>query len=258
MPVADVEARHIVQCLRSIWLTKKETAKRVRQRIDAVMRWAKAMGYRADDNPASLDGNLEYLLPAQKQTVVHHRAMPFEQLPTFWGKLSSVQTISADSLRFLILTAARSGEVREATWDEIDFENALWSLPAARMKASRPHRVPLCNEAVRVLERRRQLSSSQYVFEGQRAGHPMSNMAMLSLMKKHFSHIDAVPHGFRSTFRDWAENHSYPYRAVEYCLAHTVRNKTEAAYQRDDLIVIRRSIMADWESHTIFTKRAEI
>ena len=258
MPVADLEARHVVQCLEPIWLIKKETAKRVRQRIDTVMRWAKAMGYRTGDNPAALEGNLEYLLPAQRQKVVHHPAMPFEQLPAFWKELSSVQAVSADALRFLILTAARSGEVREATWTEIDFENALWSLPAARMKASKPHRVPLCDEALRVLEKRRQLSSGHFVFEGQRAGQPISDMAMLSLMRKRFPHKNAVPHGFRSTFRDWAENQSYPHRAVEYCLAHTVRNKTEAAYQRDDLLAIRRSIMADWESHTIISKGAEI
>ncbi|MDC3177596.1 integrase arm-type DNA-binding domain-containing protein [bacterium] len=125
MPVADVEARHVVECLKPISLTKKETAKRVRQRIDAVMRWAKAMGYGNGDNPAALEGNLEYLLPAQKQTVVHYPAMPFEQLPVFWDELKSVQTVSADALRFLILTAARSGEVREATWCEINFERAL-------------------------------------------------------------------------------------------------------------------------------------
>ena len=251
MPVADLEARHVVQCLKPIWLTKKETAKRVRQRIDAVMRWAKAMGYRTGDNPAALEGNLEYLLPAQRQTVVHHPAMPFEQLPAFWDELSSVQTVSADALRFLILTAARSGEVREATWTEVDFGRALWSLPAARMKASKPHRVPLCDEAVRLLEKRRQLCSGQYVFEGQGAGNPISDMAMLSLMRKRFPQINAVPHGFRSTFRDWAENQSYPHRAVEYCLAHTVRNKTEAAYQRDDLLSIRRKTMTDYGSMTI-------
>ena len=258
MPVADVEARHVVQCLKPIWLTKKETAKRVRQRIDAVMRWAKAMGYRTGDNPASLEGNLEYLLPAQKQTVVHHSAMHFEQLPTFWINLRSVQTVSADALRFLILTAARSGEVRKPTWDEIDFEKALWSLSAARMKGSKPHRVPLCNEAVRVLEKRSQVSSSQYVFEGQQCGRPISDMAMVSLIRNRFPELEAVPHGFRSTFRDWAENQSYPHRAVEYCLAHSVKNKTEAAYQRDDLLAIRRNIMAEWESHTIFSKGAEI
>jgi integrase len=251
MTVADIEARHVVRCLKPIWLTKKETAKRVRQRIDTVMRWAKAMGYRTGDNPAALEGNLEYLLPAQRQTVVHHPAMPFEQLPAFWEELSSVQTVSADALRFLILTAARSGEVREATWDEVDFGNALWSLPEARMKASKPHQVPLCDEAVRILQKRRQLSLSQYIFESQRAGHPMSDMAMLSLMRKRLPQINAVPHGFRSTFRDWAENQSYPHRAVEYCLAHTVRNKTEAAYQRDDLLSIRRKIMTDYGSMTI-------
>ncbi len=251
IPVADLEARHVVQCLKPIWLSKKETAKRVRQRIDAVMRWAKAMGYRTGDNPAALEGNLEYLLPAQKQQVTHHPALQYEALPSFWKQLEEVQTVSADALRFLILTAARSGEVRETTWDEVDFENALWSLPAARMKASKPHRVPLCDEAVRLLEKRRQLCSGQYVFEGQKPNRPISDMAMLSLMRKRFPQINAVPHGFRSTFRDWAENQSYPHRAVEYCLAHTVRNKTEAAYQRDDLLSIRRKIMTDYGSMTI-------
>ncbi|MDC3177597.1 hypothetical protein OBA45_00930 [bacterium] len=116
----------------------------------------------------------------------------------------------------------------------------------------------MCDGAIRVLKKRRQLSSSQYVFEGQRVGHPISNMAILSLMRKRFPDIEAVPHGFRSTFRDWAENQSYSHRAVEYCQAHTVRNKTEAADQRDDLLAIRRNIMVDWESHTIFSKGAEI
>ena len=126
------------------------------------------------------------------------------------------------------------------------------------MKASKPHRVRLCDKAVSLVAKRRQLSSSQYIFEGQRAGHPISDMAMLSLMRKRFPELNAVPHGFRSTFRDFAENQSYPHRAVEYFLTHTVKNKTEAAYQRDDLLPIRRSIMTDWESHTIFSKGSEI
>ena len=119
------------------------------------------------------------------------------------------------------------------------------------MKASKPHRVPLCDEAVRVLEKRSQLSSSQYVFEGQKPNRPISDMAMLSLMRKRFPELDAVPHGFRSTFWDWAENQSYPHRAVEYCLAHSVKNKTEAAYQRDDLLSIRRNIMTNYGSMLI-------
>ena len=119
------------------------------------------------------------------------------------------------------------------------------------MKNAKPHRVPLCDEAVRVLEKRKQLSSSQYVFEGQKPNQPISDMAMLSLMRKRFPELDAVPHGFRSTFRDWAENQSYPHRAVEYCLAHSVKNKTEAAYQRDDLLSIRRNIMTNYGSMLI-------
>ncbi len=122
------------------------------------------------------------------------------------------------------------------------------------MKASKPLRVPLCDEAVSLLAKRRQLSSNQYIFGGQRDGHPISDVAMLSLMRKRFPHINAVPHGFRSTFRDWAENQSHPHRAVEYCLAHTVKNKTEAAYQRDDLLSIRRNIMTNYGSMLIQSK----
>jgi integrase len=251
MPVGDIEPQHVTACLSPIWMTKKETAKRVRQRIDAVMRWAKAMGYRTGDNPATLEGNLEYLLPAQKQEVSHHPALAFEELPSFWTALSAIQTVSADALRFLILTAARSGEVRGATWDEIDFEEALWSLPAARMKNAKPHRVPLGKEAITILEKRRGLSTCNYIFEGQKPNRPIRDMAMLSLMRKRFPELDAVPHGFRSTFRDWAENQSYPHRAVEYCLAHSVKNKTEAAYQRDDLLSIRRNIMTNYGSMLI-------
>ena len=256
MPVGNIEARHIVECLQPIWLTKMETAKRTRQRISTVMRWAKAMGYFNGENPAALEGNLEYLLPVQKRKVVHHPAMPFEQLPEFWNELSSVQTVSADALRFLILTAGRTGEVRKATWDEIDFHSALWSLSEARMKASRPHRVPLGPEALNILLRRQKLSSGRYIFEGQRLGKPISNMAMLSLLRKRFPHINAVPHGFRSTFRDWAENRGHAQRAVEYCLAHTVKNRVEAAYQRDDLLKIRANIMSLYELEVITRKRS--
>ena len=224
------------------------------QRINFIMRWAKAMKYRAGDNPAAWEGNLEFILPKQGQEVSHHPALAFEDLPSFWTELSAIQTVSADALRFLILTAARSGEVRGATWDEIDFEKALWSLPAARMKNAKPHRVPLCEEAMVILEKRRCLSTCKYIFEGQKPNRPISDMAMLSLMRKRFPELDAVPHGFRSTFRDSAENQSYPHRAVEYCLAHSVKNKTEAAYQRDDLLTIRRDIMTNYGSMAVNQK----
>ena len=251
MPVGAIEPQHVTACLNPIWMTKKETARRVMQRINVIMRWAKAMKYRAGDNPAAWEGNLEFILPKQGQEVSHHPALAFEDLPSFWTELSAIQTVSADALRFLILTAARSGEVRGATWDEINLEKALWSLPAARMKNAKPHRVPLCEEAMVILERRRGLSTCKYIFEGQKPNRPISDMAMLSLMRKRFPELDAVPHGFRSTFRDWAENQSYPHRAVEYCLAHSVKNETEAGYQRDDLLTIRRNIMTNYGSMLI-------
>ena len=254
MPVGAIEPQHVTACLNPIWMTKKETARRVMQRINVIMRWAKAMKYRAGDNPAAWEGNLEFILPNQRHEVSHYPALAFEDLPSFWTALSSMQPVSADALRFLILTAARSGEVRGATWDEIDFEKALWSLPAARMKNAKPHRVPLCEEAMVILEKRRRLSTCKYIFEGQKPNRPISDMAMLSLMRKRFPELDAVPHGFRSTFRDWAENQSYPHRAVEYCLAHSVKNKTEAAYQRDDLLTIRRDIMTNYGSMAVNQK----
>ena len=254
MPVGDIEPQHVTACLNPIWMTKKETARRVMQRINFIMRWAKAMKYRAGDNPAAWEGNLEFILPKQGQEVSHHPALAFEDLPSFWTELSAIQTVSADALRFLILTAARSGEVRGATWDEINLEKALWSLPAARMKNSKPHRVPLCEEAMVVLEKRCGLSTCKYIFEGQKPNRPISDMEMLSLMRKRFPELEAVPHGFRSTFRDWAENQSYPHRAVEYCLAHSVKNKTEAAYQRDDLLSIRRNIMTNYGSMAVNQK----
>ena len=252
--VGAIEPQHVTACLNPIWMTKKETARRVMQRINVIMRWAKAMKYRAGDNPAAWEGNLEFILPNQRHEVSHYPALAFEDLPSFWTALSSMQPVSADALRFLILTAARSGEVRGATWDEIDFEKALWSLPAARMKNAKPHRVPLCEEAMVILEKRRRLSTCKYIFEGQKPNWPISDMAMLSLMRKRFPELDAVPHGFRSTFRDWAENQSYPHRAVEYCLAHSVKNKTEAAYQRDDLLSIRRDIMTNYGNMAVNQK----
>ena len=247
-PVQDIDARDVVACLKPIWLTKIETAQRVRQRIEQVFYWAKAMGYYEGENPTTLRGNLEYLLPKQKKVVTHHRALSYEEVPDFWNSLKACSGVAVDALRFLILTAARSGEVRGAKWDEIDWDNAVWTIPADRMKAGKMHQVPLSQTALSILRKRRGETNSPLVFEGLKQGRPISNMAMLSLMRKRFPDVDAVPHGFRSTFRDWAENQNFSQRAVEYCLAHTLQNKVEAAYQRDDLLEQRRHIMDAWEN----------
>lgn len=246
-PVKDVDPRDVVACLKPIWLTKIETAQRVRQRIEQVFYWAKAMGYCEGENPATLKGNLEYLLPKQKKVVTHHRALSYEEVPDFWNSLEACSGVAVDALRLLILTAARSGEVIGAKWDEIDWENAVWTIPAERMKAGKVHQVPLSQTALSILRKRRGETNSHLVFEGLKQGRPISDMAMLSLMRKRFPDVDAVPHGFRSTFRDWAENQNFSQRAVEYCLAHTLQNKVEAAYQRDDLLEQRRHIMDAWE-----------
>ena len=183
--------------------------------------------------------------------------MDFRALPEFYSRLTQQKATSAMALRLLILTALRTTEVRAARWDEFDLDEGLWSLPASRMKANERHVVALSDAARDLL---RQIPrQSDYLFPSNSgSGQPnMSESAMLLLLRR-MGMSNLTVHGFRSTFRDWAENQSYPHRAVEYCLAHTVRNKTEAAYQRDDLLAIRRSIMADWESHTIFSKGAEI
>ena len=247
LPVADVTAEHIVEILKPIWSKKSETASRVRMRIENVLNAAKLMGWRSGDNPAVYKGGLEAVLPpiSKVKKVRHHPAMPFEDARAFMAMLSKRKGISARALEFCILTAARSGEVRHATWDEIDLETDLWIVPAERMKARREHRVPLSKEARAILETLPRLAHSQLVFPGQK-GRPLSDMTLSAVLKrmdlKHYT-----VHGFRSTFRDWAaETTNHSSETVEMALAHTISNKVEAAYRRGDLLEKRRDLMKDW------------
>lgn len=247
LPVADVTAEHIVEILKPIWSKKSETASRVRMRIENVLNAAKLMGWRSGDNPAVYKGGLEAVLPpiSKVKKVRHHPAMPFEDARAFMAMLSKRKGISARALEFCILTAARSGEVRHATWDEIDLETDLWIVPAERMKARREHRVPLSKEARAILETLPRLANSQLVFPGQK-GRPLSDMTLSAVLKrmdlKHYT-----VHGFRSTFRDWAaETTNHSSETVEMALAHTISNKVEAAYRRGDLLEKRRDLMKDW------------
>jgi integrase len=250
--VTDVTKADVLKILKPIWLTKTETAKRVQGRIENILDWCYAMDYIDGVNPSRWHGNLDKLLqsPAKIKRMNnnglerHHPAMPYDELPDFYAELSSKDGISIKALRFLILTACRSGEVLNATWDEIDIQNKTWTISAARMKAYKEHRVPLTNEMIAILESLHVLN--EYVFPGQRVGRPLSGVSMNSVMKKmDVGHY--VPHGFRSSFRDWCEEQSSSsYGVIERALAHTIPNKTERAYNRGDLFDKRRELMTDW------------
>jgi integrase len=245
VPVGDVDTGLVLRVLEPIWATKPETAGRIRGRIEAILDWAKARGYRTDENPARWRGHLDKLLPNHRkvQKIIHHPAMPYDQLGAFMVDLRSRTSTSAKALEFVILTAARTGEVIGAKWAELDLENGVWTVPAERMKAGREHRVPLSHRVRDILTNLPR--EGEFVFPGGRANKPLSNMALLQLMRG--MRVGYVPHGFRSTFRDWAaDKTSHPSEVVEMALAHAIESKTEAAYRRSDLFEKRKLLMQDW------------
>ena len=248
-PVSDITAQDVMAVLLPVWHSKYETARRVRQRISTVMKWAIAEGHRAD-NPAG--EVLTAVLPRKGTGVRHHRALPHKEVA---GAIAAVRGSGAGmstrlAFEFLVLTAARSGEVRLATWAEIDLDAYEWCIPGERMKTEREHRVPLCDHAVEVLEEARALQDrTDLVFPGARRG-PLSDKALSSLM--HQLGIDAVPHGFRSSFREWAaECTNIPREVCEEALAHVNPNRVEAAYQRSDLFDKRRKLMDAWATYLV-------
>jgi len=248
MIVADIELSHILKVLEPEWTTKTETMSRLRGRIENVLSWATVHKYRKGDNPARWIGNLAAVLPkpTKVSTVNHHAALPWKDLPAFMPLLRERQGIAARALEFLILTAARSGEVRGATWQEIDFQEKLWIIPAERMKAKAEHRVPLSTDVVALLRSLPRFENCEYVFAAPRGGS-LSDMSISAVLKR--MKVDAVPHGFRSTFRDWAsESTSYPHDVCEMALAHTIVSSVEAAYRRGDLLEKRRRMMNDWSN----------
>jgi integrase len=253
MPVADVDTDRVLSVLNPIWTKKPETASRVRARIEQVLDWAAARKMRSGENPARWRGHLSALLPERRKLrrVENHPALPFSRMFDFWQALAARESVSAEALRFTILTAARTGEVIGARWGEIDLEARMWVVPAHRMKAHREHRVALSDEALAVLERLRLLKAGDdsFVFPGTGVGKPLSNMAMTMLLRK-LGRQDITVHGFRSSFSDWAaESTNYPRDMVEMALAHTVSNKVEAAYRRGDMVERRRLLMRDWAMH---------
>ena len=244
--VKDIELAHIISILEPIWTTKTETASRVRGRIEMVLDWAIVREYRNKDNPARWKGYLDKVLPRPKTIAkpVHHKAIPVDAIAEFFEKLKSNTSISSKALQFLILTATRSNEIRGATWDEIDFEKQIWTIPAERMKAAKEHRIPLSPLAIDLLKSVPRHVGENYIFVAPRGGQ-LSDMALTVFMRR--LNVDAVPHGFRSTFRDWvAEHTNYPNHVAEMALAHTIGNKVEAAYRRGDLFDKRREMMNEW------------
>lgn len=244
MLVSDIEGPAIRDVLAPIWLTKPETARRVRQRISAVLDWAYARGFRASEAPIR---SLARGLPRQPKKRGHFEAMPYEEVPDFVAELRSRVSVGRLALEFLILTATRSGEVRSCAWSELDLERGLWTIPADRMKAGKEHVVPLTASAIDVLARVRLFRSpaSDFVFQGQNPKKVISDMTLLKIMRDRDSGVTI--HGFRSSFRDWAaENSELPGEVAEAALAHTVANKVEAAYRRTNYLEKRKILMADW------------
>lgn len=246
-PVGEIDTAMVLEVINPIWLTKTETAKRVRSRIELVLSYAKVKGYRSGENPAIWRGHLENVLPKPGKIAPlrHHPALPYDQMSEFMGKLRQHKGVSMLCLEFVILTACRSGEALKAKWSEIDEEKGVWVIPAERMKAFREHRVPLSGAALAVLKEARKICQGEYVFPGVRSGKPMSDMSLSMLMRRIQSGLTV--HGNRSAFRDWAaEVTHYPGEMAEMALSHVVGNKVEAAYRRGDLFEKRRQMMADW------------
>ncbi|QLI80281.1 tyrosine-type recombinase/integrase [Chitinibacter fontanus] len=249
-PISDVMPKDVANVLRPIWLDKPETACRVKQRMHAVMGWAWAHGF-VPSNPVDV---VHHLLPKQGDAAraEHQPAMPWQDVPKFVAEHLSGEgrSVSCNALLFLILTAVRSGELRGATWDEINFEAAIWTIPAERMKTGVIHRVPLSEIAVKILKQQRG-AHNEIVFPSPRAGVQLSDNALTMFLRKHNAQSDiegrtATAHGFRSSFRDWASNHQYPRDWAERALAHAISNKVEAAYHRTDLLDHRRGMMQAW------------
>jgi integrase len=246
LPVQAVDTGLVLQILEPIWAKKSETASRLRGRLENILDWAKVRGHRNGENPARWKGHLNQLLPAlaKKERVSHHEAMPFALVGAYVSRLREREAIAARCLEFTLLTAARTSEATNAKPAEFDLDHATWTIPAARMKAGREHRVPLCPRAVEIVREMLELKGA-YVFPGAKAGQPISNMAMLNLLER--MKVSVTVHGFRSSFRDWAaERTAFPHEVCEMALAHTISNAAEAAYRRGDLFEKRRKLMEAW------------
>jgi integrase len=248
LPVDQVDTALVLRVLEPIWREMPETANRLRGRIERVMDWAAARGYRARENPARWRGHLAQLLPSHRKIrpVVHHPAMPFVEVPAFLVDLRARSGVAPRALEFLILTAGRSGEVLGAQWAEIDFASAIWTVPPNRMKGNREHRVPLTARCLAILEEMQAVQQGPYVFPGRNGDAPMWGMSFTYLLRQ-LGCDDVTAHGFRSSFRDWAgERTAFPREVAEAALAHQTGNAVELAYRRADALEKRRKLMTAW------------
>ncbi|PIW28509.1 MAG: integrase [Rhodospirillales bacterium CG15_BIG_FIL_POST_REV_8_21_14_020_66_15] len=248
LSVDAIDTGLIMKVLEPIWTTKTETASRVRGRMEAILDWATVRKHRTGENPARWKGHLDHLLPARGkvQKAGHHSALPYDKVGAFLKALRAQEGIAPRALEFAILTAARTGEVIGATWQEIDMEKGLWTIPAERMKADKEHRVPLSEPALEILKDMQEVRDGDYVFPGGKPRRPLSNMALLVTLRR-MQRTDITVHGFRSTFRDWAaEQTNFSREVAEMALAHTVGDKVEAAYRRGDMFEKRVSLMEAW------------
>ncbi len=255
MPINSVEQPEVMMCLAPIWTEKHETAKRLAQRIKAVLDVARSKGFRDGENPVTAIKDAQ-ALPKVKAKVKHHKAMHWRDVPAFYAKLKKRNAMAAKALMFTCLTGSRTGEVLGMRWDEIDANAKVWTCPAERMKTGEDHRVPLTDEMLSIIEPLRAMQS-EYVFEGQKRHKPLSNMSMLMLLRR-MQVEGATVHGFRSTFRDWAsEVASAPREVAEMSLAHQVGTDVERAYARSDLLHKRRVLMERW-SHFVTDSQSNI
>jgi integrase len=258
-PVDTITTDFVLAALQPIWMTKPETASRVRGRIEKVLDAAKAKGYRSGENPARWRGHLDHLLPKQSKLARgHHAAMPYEHVAAFVGRLRESDSLTAQALEFCILTAVRSGEVLGMRWSEVNLEKGIWTLPPHRMKAGREHRVPLPERAVAILKHLAETRTGDFVFPGQRKDRPLSDSAMHKMLR--WMEADtATVHGFRSSFRDWAGNEtSYPRDLIETALAHAIADKAEQAYRRSDALEKRRKLMEAWAAYCDPNRTAKV
>jgi integrase len=245
LPVGSIDTTLALKVLEPIWSVTPETASRVRQRCEAVINWASARGFREGPNPFQWRGHLDHLLPQPKKvrSVKHHPSLPYVEIGKFMSELRANGSVSALALQFTILTACRTSEAINATWREVDMRERTWTISGSRMKSGKEHKVPLCDAAIEVLEALPR--EDGFLFIGARRGKPLSNMAMLEVMRG--LRPGFVPHGLRATFRTWvAERTHYPHLVAELALGHTQSDKLMQAYQRGDLFEKRRQLMTAW------------
>lgn len=251
--IVEVDTSLVLRILEPIWKTKTETAARLRGRIESIIDWATVRGFRSGENPARWKGHLDKLLPKPSKIAnsKHFAALPYKEIHQFMRRLSNQQGIGASALEFAILTAARSAEVRGATWPEIDLAERIWIIPGERMKACKVHRVPLSDAAIGVIERMHKSRISDFIFPGTKESKPIADTSLTSVLKR-MERNDITAHGFRSTFKDWAsETTAYSREVTEMALAHAIENKTEEAYRRGDLFEKRTQLMSDWARYCL-------